>query len=684
MNRLLLLALICLSPVLYNAQTCSPPLNPQLMVDGVMGEFVLTWTEPFNSECDVLYYEIEYGMPWFMPGMGVGTLVTPVYGDTYYFFEWTEMAWIRSICDCDDGEGGPADGYPDAGSEWVEASVTYVAYPDDGVFCPGPEIPVLPPVQCGEWIEGYQEVDFKAPFEYDAQFTPSCVGSSLYVLWRNFVAPESGAVTVSTSTIEFAGYDPWYDMGFVVGSSCLSVNTVCVNSMSNDDPQLVDGLTPGDTYVIGLWANGYNYYYDGGGSYNGVSSLLSICEAEGTGEDYGVYADETLLELCPTADIQPEYELGFSWGETTVVTISSIQGGPCGTITFTIDVMDEEGHSGTAQQEVVFSDDEAPYIIGLPFDTLWVSCDSIPEMEFPVATDNCGEVTWIMSEDADVLTCSYDIVRTYIAQDACGNESMAQQVIHVSDNAAPVFINTPESYMSLECGTEVVPLMLEAEDNCWPTEVTYEEYEEAIGCTSQMYRIWMATDSCANTTTFAQVIQFYDDVAPEILCPDTLNLTPEDGSSNVLMPLLSLEIETVEEACDAPITWVQDPPAGIVLAPGIHFATFSATDQCGNTSECEFVLNVDQIDGIREGESVFGLYPVPASDYLWIDLDVAVNSLEISVQDATGRVIERQALQVEGSRFQLAIDHLPNGVYTLSIFNSQYQSLGSETFIIQR
>ncbi|MCB0760320.1 MAG: hypothetical protein KDC12_02270 [Flavobacteriales bacterium] len=835
MRKLLFLALICLIPTVYYTQFCIPPNNVYFNVDTYFGIYELTWSPPFGLECDILYYEIEYSYSPFTPGIGEGSdFISPVYGSSYNLFQFAEYVWIHSVCDC---EGG--DGLPDNGSAWVQAAVSIDnPGPPPGLDFPGPTVSVSTPEQCGETLSSNQLLEFIGIYEYDGLFTPSCVGSSRYVLWKSFVAPSTGAVEISTSDEVYSWYDTWNNMGIQVVYGSPSEVVHCVPSMSNFEPQLVQGLTPGETYSVGVWSNGFGYYWDGYLFYNILGSRVLVCEAEATAEDYGVYADATLMQLCPPDDVQPQYELGFSWGENTEVTISSVQELPCGNITFTIVVEDDEGHYASVQQEIINSDDEAPVIIGVPFDDVYVSCESIPEVEYPEVTDNCGDVFWQVEEVSDELSCSYDIVRTFTAQDGCGNTASASQVIHVSDSEPPLFTDAPEELVSLPCGTEVPPVMLEAEDNCWTASVDYAENEEVLECASQLYRVWTAVDDCANTSTFTQVIQFYDnepptivggsldtlwvscdsipemdvleaidncgdvlwmtdeiaqepscsydivriytaqddcgntssvqrvihvadseapelldtpeallslecgtevqplildaqdncssvtvsysaveepvecttqitrtwtatdlcdntssftqiiefydETAPEILCPDTLILTPEDGSSNVLMPLLSLEIETIEDACDVPITWVQDPPAGIVLAPGIHVATFSATDQCGNTSECEFVLNVDQIDGLEDRQAAFGLYPVPASDLIWIDLGVPAASLEIRVQDATGRVIDRQAVQAEDVRFQWAIDHLPNGVYTLSIFTNTNNFVGSKAFIVQR
>ena len=93
------------------------------------------------------------------------------------------------------------------------------------------------------------------------------------------------------------------------------------------------------------------------------------------------------------------------------------------------------GNTATHIQVVTVQDTSAPEFVGtLPAAELYMACEDLKPAEVLTATDACGAATVRVTEEKVAGECDakYDIVRTWIASDACGNETSYTQVIHLS------------------------------------------------------------------------------------------------------------------------------------------------------------------------------------------------------------------------------------------------------------
>ena len=99
------------------------------------------------------------------------------------------------------------------------------------------------------------------------------------------------------------------------------------------------------------------------------------------------------------------------------------------------------------------------------------------------------------------------IYRTWIATDACGNISYANQIISVVDTTPPTFVEELPGDVTEECDNVSAAATLTATDNCG--EVTMEFLEETTdGACPGSYvitRTWTATDECGNEATHIQL-----------------------------------------------------------------------------------------------------------------------------------------------------------------------------------
>jgi hypothetical protein len=210
-------------------------------------------------------------------------------------------------------------------------------------------------------------------------------------------------------------------------------------------------------------------------------------------------------------------------------------------VTATVAAADDCDIDANCTRTVNVVDDDPPTIT-CPANTS-VSCEdprTPAETGEATATDLCDPSVTVDHEDQlDPGGCvegELTIIRTWTATDACGNESMCDQIITVFDNTAPV-ITCPED-VTVECDESTEPAntgTASATDNCDPAPVVDFTDDSAglAGCngTGTITRTWTATDDCGRSATCDQVITVVDSTPPEITCPEDAIL--ECGDSTV-------------------------------------------------------------------------------------------------------------------------------------------------------
>lgn len=130
-----------------------------------------------------------------------------------------------------------------------------------------------------------------------------------------------------------------------------------------------------------------------------------------------------------------------------------------------------------------------------------------------------------------------------------------------------------------------------ATDNCtqFPL-VTYTDVFTPGGTcppiTGSIARTWKATDACGNMSTCLQTITVVDTTPPAITCP--ADVTIECGDST--LPA-NTGLATAVDNCDASVVpTYSDNSAG--SCPQVITRTWTATDDCGNSSSCVQTITV--------------------------------------------------------------------------------------------
>ncbi|MBK6996997.1 MAG: hypothetical protein IPH31_19540 [Lewinellaceae bacterium] len=239
----------------------------------------------------------------------------------------------------------------------------------------------------------------------------------------------------------------------------------------------------------------------------------------------------------------------------------------------------------------------APTFTSVPGNTT-VSCEAIPSVGTPVASDNC-DVDVTITYNGETRTngsCqnSYTLTRQWTATDNCNNTRTAVQTIAVQDLVVPVFTFSPPD-VTVSCESLPAVGTPTATDNCSPTvTVTYLGETRENGACLDAYllrRRWLAGDQCGNTTTTEQVITVRD------LTPPVFSFIPDPLTVNCdAIPSVGTPIAV--DNCDAAVSIVYDGETRMNgNCPNNYFLTrkWIATDNCGNTSSATQLVSVQDI-----------------------------------------------------------------------------------------
>ena len=261
------------------------------------------------------------------------------------------------------------------------------------------------------------------------------------------------------------------------------------------------------------------------------------------------------------------------------------------------------GNVTTCVQQIWIIDDTDPVITCPKNTTISCSDSSAPSATgSATAFDNCtANPTISYSDNAQLTGCNGTglILRTWSAQDACGNVKTCTQLITVVDNTAPV-LTCPRDTI-IDCGFYNNPDALgypTGVDNCTPSDELVLGYHDDLsgltGCTNTgvILRTWTMTDLCGNIGTCVQKITVADTTAPVIKCPANVVINCQDPTT----PQFNGKA-TATDYCTASlfidITYTDDnSQAGNCNGSGFIYRTWAATDDCGNVATCVQTIEI--------------------------------------------------------------------------------------------
>ncbi len=214
----------------------------------------------------------------------------------------------------------------------------------------------------------------------------------------------------------------------------------------------------------------------------------------------------TTDDNCTVASVTNDAPTTFPLGETTV----------------TWTVTDGSGNTATCEQIVTVIDNIDPTFVNcaapvsVTVDTGACATDATNvTLGTPTTSDNCSVAT--ATNDAPASFPLGDTTVTWTVTDGSGNTATCAQIVTVTDDIEPVFVETLPTDETYECDNVPDAETLTATDPCGTVDVVFTETRTDGSCESNytLERKWVATDQNGLITTHIQTITVQDTKAPE-------------------------------------------------------------------------------------------------------------------------------------------------------------------------
>ncbi len=262
---------------------------------------------------------------------------------------------------------------------------------------------------------------------------------------------------------------------------------------------------------------------------------------------------------------------------------------------------DDCGNAVSFVQTITISDTQAPAFVGTLPTNFTLSCgETVPAAPVLTATDNCNQPVDVEFNETYLPGAGPNdnatMVRTWTAEDDCGNIVSHVQTITINDVAAPVFAGLPAASVNVSCASAVPAVAnVTASDNCQGAiVVTFSEVEVSGGCPNRftLTRTWTAVDLAGNATSFVQTINVNDNVAPVVSCPAPLTAQCSVDERPVYANLSEFNLAggSASDNCGLSINdfgMISQTNVGNVFT-----RTYRVTDQCGNAATCAQTITV--------------------------------------------------------------------------------------------
>ncbi len=240
------------------------------------------------------------------------------------------------------------------------------------------------------------------------------------------------------------------------------------------------------------------------------------------------------------------------------------------------------GNMSSTIQEIEVSDNEAPVLLSTPEDYT-ITCYENPNFGTPTFDDNCGELSLTFDDQNSIGDCTtgYEITRTWLIADGCGNTVTTSQTITIvaDEEAILSFVSVPMD-QTIQCGVDLEFDTPSATSTCGELAITFEDAMLAGSCGSNysMTRTWTIEDGCENELTTSQTIFVVDEEAP--------TLAPFTATTSITCDAeIPLETPAAFDNCGNVTVEHTDQITNGLCAENYNITrTWTATDECGNTT----------------------------------------------------------------------------------------------------
>ncbi|MCB0601269.1 MAG: hypothetical protein KDC28_08580, partial [Saprospiraceae bacterium] len=270
-------------------------------------------------------------------------------------------------------------------------------------------------------------------------------------------------------------------------------------------------------------------------------------------------------------------------------------------------VADECGNQDSTLAIFSVIDTLAPSIV-IPRDTI-ILCDqdtSPANLGDPIAEDNCSMFVLSYTDTVTPGSCNseYQIERTWIVEDQCGNRTGGVQIIQVIDTVPPGMSCPATS--NANCNFTEVPIFANYQtfidsggvitDNCELDTASFmylNSYMDTVGRVIVLHRIYQIADACGNTSTCDHAVSLEDVIPPVANCRVEFSIMAgEDGLAHLVADSLD---DGSTDNCGIDTMYVVPD----VLSCGFFYGqdverqvTLYVVDRFGNVGTCTTLVRV--------------------------------------------------------------------------------------------
>ena len=176
---------------------------------------------------------------------------------------------------------------------------------------------------------------------------------------------------------------------------------------------------------------------------------------------------------------------------------------------------------------------------------------------------------------------------------ADGSTSTATVVYTLPDLVPPVAVCNFGIALDLgaSCSFQVTPAFVDggSTDNCGIQSMSVSP-TLLLACTMNIVTLTV-TDHCGNTSTCSMDIETAELVPPMLDCPPNLSVQGTINPQGICTGVYQPDKPPATDNCDPSVSITHDIPG--VLQSGPTIVTWTATDNCGNTTTCIQIVTVD-------------------------------------------------------------------------------------------
>ncbi len=457
-----------------------------------------------------------------------------------------------------------------------------------------------------------------------------CAGAM--VIDRTWTAtdPNNSALTVScVQTITLADTAPPVITGMPhdiiidggSGSGC-TTSFPWIEPTATDDcgaVQLTSDIASGATFTEGTTTVTYTAVDDCGNTSTDSFTVTVICSTTNQCTQAPIINCPADFASCVSNDYSPAIT-GYATAQPgsagcnmpgltfndVIVSTGACTGSKVVERTWTATDPDDATLISTCIQTISLNDSQGPAITsGCPSDisvTGDANCTAVVTWSAPTATDNCSSVTTTSSHNSGDSFGQGTTTVTYTFTDDCGNATSCSFNVVVTcapTCSTPPVIQCPANYSGCPSGNYTPAVTGSATATagsaiCGTPIVTHSDVIISTGSCSGskvVERTWTATDPNDATlvSTCVQTITLADTTNPTISnCPSNITVTG-DAACNAAV---TWSAPTVSDNCGS-VNITPNYYSGHTFSQGTTTVTYTATDDCGNTSTCSFTVTVN-------------------------------------------------------------------------------------------